>query len=120
MPILADSWVRLQGPATQRPNKSWYATRSVRFRVEGVVQAWASGRRERAEAAEPNIHVEAPDDGCRGEVEALLEAWTRQLPQEAARGGDDCGRERGSCGAGGLADRHRLQAVEAAGRLAPG
>eukprot|EP00969_Alexandrium_andersonii_P190872 8432994-Alexandrium_andersonii.AAC.1 len=49
VPMLADSWVRLQGPAAQRPTKSWYATRSVHFRVEGVVQAWANGRRARAE-----------------------------------------------------------------------
>eukprot|EP00969_Alexandrium_andersonii_P193376 8540486-Alexandrium_andersonii.AAC.1 len=82
MPMLADSWVRLQGPAAQRPSKSWYATRSVHFRVEGVVQAWANGRRARAEPEEPTIHVEPPDDGCRAEVEALVEAWARQLPSQ--------------------------------------
>eukprot|EP00969_Alexandrium_andersonii_P200873 8873822-Alexandrium_andersonii.AAC.1 len=51
VPMLADSWVRLQGPAAQRPTGSWYATRSVHIRVEGAVQAWANGRHARPEAA---------------------------------------------------------------------
>eukprot|EP00969_Alexandrium_andersonii_P059054 2602027-Alexandrium_andersonii.AAC.1 len=80
--MLADSWVRLQGTAAQRPTESWYATRSVQFRVEGAVQAWANGRRARAEAEEAAVHVEPPDDGCRIEVEARVEAWARQLPAQ--------------------------------------
>eukprot|EP00969_Alexandrium_andersonii_P367937 15471788-Alexandrium_andersonii.AAC.1 len=71
--MLVDSWVRLQGPAAQRPTSSWYATRSVHFRVEGVVQAWANGRRSRPDAAAPTIHIDPPDDGRLAEVEALVE-----------------------------------------------
>eukprot|EP00969_Alexandrium_andersonii_P162111 7164922-Alexandrium_andersonii.AAC.1 len=66
--MLADSWARLQGPAAQRPTSSWYATRSIHFRSEGVVQAWANGRHARPGAATPTIHVDPPDDGCLAEV----------------------------------------------------
>eukprot|EP00969_Alexandrium_andersonii_P077340 3410281-Alexandrium_andersonii.AAC.1 len=69
--MLAESWARLQGPAAQRPTKSWYATRSVHFRVEGAVQAWANGRRAKPEAEAAAVHVEPPDDGCLAEVEGL-------------------------------------------------
>eukprot|EP00969_Alexandrium_andersonii_P208537 9210510-Alexandrium_andersonii.AAC.1 len=69
--MLADSWVRLQGPAAQRPTNSWCTTRSVHFRVEGVVQALANGRHARPEAAAAAIHIDPPDDGCLAAVEGL-------------------------------------------------
>eukprot|EP00969_Alexandrium_andersonii_P172931 7644554-Alexandrium_andersonii.AAC.1 len=61
--MVVDSWVRLQGPAAQRPGGFLYATRSVHIRVAGVVQAWANGRPERPGPAPPAVQIEPPDDG---------------------------------------------------------
>eukprot|EP00969_Alexandrium_andersonii_P224123 9897836-Alexandrium_andersonii.AAC.1 len=71
VPMLADSGVRLQGPAAQRPTNSWYTTRSVHLRVEGVAQTWANGCHARPEAAAATVHIDPPDDGCLAEVESL-------------------------------------------------
>eukprot|EP00969_Alexandrium_andersonii_P209292 9243289-Alexandrium_andersonii.AAC.1 len=77
VPLIADSWARLQGPAAQRPGSTWYATRAAHVRAEGVMQAWTNGRPGRPEAVAADEAVEPPSDGRRGEVEGLLAAWAR-------------------------------------------